>query len=88
MPLTASSTGTGKMPSSGLDKYAGSIPAPEPMSSECWIVVNQFQMKINFNRWGKTYHTPHLCLIINEDDYGIHFAVLNYHWWVSIKRKK
>jgi len=44
-------------------------------------------MKINFNKWG-SYNTPYLSLIINDDEWSIHFVVLNYHWWVGFDRKK
>lgn len=44
-------------------------------------------MKITFTKW-RSYNTPYFCFIPNETYYQISFVILNYHWWVSIKRKK
>lgn len=51
-------------------------------------------MKINFNKWTNTYHSPHLTVINNKgvhyNDKGyiqISFVVLSYHWWITINKK-
>jgi hypothetical protein len=44
-------------------------------------------MKVNFTKWGKVYHTPHLSFINNETCYQISFIILNYHWWIIINKK-
>ena len=49
--------------------------------------------KINYNKWGANYSTPHIGIIVNRTSYGaisdvgIHFVVLNFHWWISINTK-
>jgi hypothetical protein len=44
-------------------------------------------MQVRHTRW-RTYHTPHIAFIPNEEYYQISFVVFNHHWWFIINRKK
>ena len=43
-------------------------------------------MKINHTKW-RSYSTPFIRLINNDDYIQIAFVVLNHHWWIIIKKK-
>ena len=43
-------------------------------------------MKINHNKWGRNYATPYISIIVNDDNFSIHFVILNHHWWIVFKK--
>jgi hypothetical protein len=45
-------------------------------------------MKLSFHktRWSpKTFRTPHIGVIVNDDHTQISFVVANFHFWVIVK---
>lgn len=45
-------------------------------------------MKINYNKWGRNYALlPCLSIIINDNDFGIHFVIWNHHFYTTFNRK-
>ena len=43
---------------------------------------------INYTKWTKTYHTPHISIIIDKDYIQVSFIVLCYHFWIIINKTK